>query len=94
MAEEKGFESPRGPLRPCRFSRPIHSAGLGYSSKEHNNNYIIAFIKSQYNYYCIYTRTLLLKYLSTDWATTRPSLMAQTTKLCPRRASPAANILG
>ena len=31
MAEEEGFE-PRGPLRPCRFSRPIPSAGLGYSS--------------------------------------------------------------
>ena len=27
----RGFE-PRGPLRPCRFSRPIPSAGLGYSS--------------------------------------------------------------
>ena len=25
--------NPRGPLSPCRFSRPIPSAGLGYSSK-------------------------------------------------------------
>ena len=27
----RGFE-PREPLSPCRFSRPIPSAGLGYSS--------------------------------------------------------------
>ena len=79
MAEEEGFE-PRGPLRPCRFSRPIPSAGLGYSSNEHNNNHIIAFIKSQYNYF-VSTPEFLFKYWSTDRATARPSLIAHTTKL-------------
>jgi hypothetical protein len=28
----KGDSNPRGLLHPCRFSRPIPSAGLGYSS--------------------------------------------------------------
>ena len=88
MAEEEGFE-PRGPLRPCRFSRPIPSAGLGYSSNEHNNHHIILFIGSQYFY--IIMLKLLFEILITDLATARPSLIAHTTKLCPRRASPAAN---
>jgi len=31
-----------------------------------------------------------IRYESTAWAAARPSLMAQTTRLCPRRMSPAA----
>ncbi len=33
VKRRKRDSNPREPLSPCRFSRPIPSAGLGYSSK-------------------------------------------------------------